>query len=484
MRGRHDAHVDLHPVLATDATQRSRFEYTQEPDLHFGSCLAKLVQEQGASVRELEEPLAPLCRARERPSLVAEELALERALGQGTTALCQKRPVRAIAGVIADPSVWMESEALTQLTRVASHPACVRAAGMPDLHPGRGIPIGAAFQLEGTVLPDLVGGDAGCGVLLIAGHKDGPRGDALERRLLASLEEPGLPHVDSGALLRTSWERGPSGLASLEGVPDVLAELAATLTDDGRSLTGAEVDAYLADLRGAVRFARTNRLLVALRLLRAAGLGSAARVGAMFDIVHNAVEPRSDGSYLHRKGAAPAERAQPTVVLGSRGAPSWVMEGLGNERCLCCVAHGAGRRIGSRVICDDTTLMYEEHPEAYNSTSTAPNRPCGCCIVRRGCRCASRASARNIRTKPVHSPRWPKPWPRARRPSSPAMRKLGVRVPVTSSADARSPPGAPSAARSNAPMPPERPMRPEMLEVGATRLTSCDGPRRTRCRAS
>jgi hypothetical protein len=33
-------------------------------------------------------------------------------------------------------------------------------------------------------------------------------------------------------------------------------------------------------------------------------------------------------------------------------------------------------------------------------------------------------------------------------------------------------------------MPPERPMRPEMLEVGATRLTSCDGPRRTRCRAS
>jgi release factor H-coupled RctB family protein len=330
---------------------------------------------------------------------------------------------------------------------------------MPDLHPGRGIPIGAAFQLEGTVLPDLVGGDAGCGVLLVAGRKDGPRGDALERRLLASLEEPVLPDVDPGALLRTSWERGPSGLTSLDGVPDVLAKLAATLTDDGapsgtltlepwwaeqlgsigggnhfaevarvdtvtdraraaalglrsdaqvvivhtgsralgtaladrhrgRSLSGADVEAYLADLRGAVRFARTNRLLVALRLLRAGGLGSAARVGAMFDIVHNAVERRSDGSYLHRKGAAPAERAQPTGVLGSRGAPSWVMEGLGNERCLCCVAHGAGRRmgrseahaklkarhtrasltrsaIGSRVICDDTTLMYEEHPDAY-----------------------------------------------------------------------------------------------------------------------
>ncbi|MET0409810.1 MAG: RtcB family protein, partial [Polyangiaceae bacterium] len=77
------------------------------------------------------------------------------------------------ASLIAHPSVWMESEAVSQLARVASHPDCLRAAGMPDLHPGRGIPIGAAFAFEGTVLPDLVGGDAGCGVLLVVGHKDG-----------------------------------------------------------------------------------------------------------------------------------------------------------------------------------------------------------------------------------------------------------------------------------------------------------------------
>jgi len=368
-------------------------------------------------------------------------------------------PLPTHASIMADASVWMESDAVAQLARTASHPACTRAVGMPDLHPGRGIPIGAAFLFEGTIIPDLVGGDAGCGVLLVAGRKDGPRGDALERRVLSALEEPVLPDVDPEALLACAWERGPSGLTDLNGVPDALAELASGMTRDpgasahlpfetrfaeqlgsvgggnhfaeisrveriadkprakalglgsdaqvvlvhtgsralgtliatryaGRPLASADIETYLADLRGAIRYARTNRLLVAFRLMQAAGLGSPARVSFMFDLVHNAVERRSDGAFLHRKGAAPAERGQPTVVLGSRGAPSWVMSGLGNDACLRSVAHGAGRRmgrseaydklrarhtrasltrtdLGTRVLCDDTTLMYEEHPDAY-----------------------------------------------------------------------------------------------------------------------
>lgn len=113
-----------------------------------------------------------------------------------------------------------------------------------------------------------------------------------------------------------------------------------------------------------------------------------SQLALVFDIVHNAVEAVSDGAFLHRKGAAPAERDQPSVVLGSRGAPSWLMVGLGNEECLCSIAHGAGRRmgrseaygklklrhtraslarseLGTRILCDDTVLMYEEHPDAY-----------------------------------------------------------------------------------------------------------------------
>jgi release factor H-coupled RctB family protein len=164
------------------------------------------------------------------------------------------------------------------------------------------------------------------------------------------------------------------------------SELAARYA--GQTLSLSDCNQYLADLRGAIRYARTNRLLVAWRLMRAAGLGSMARIALVFDIVHNAVEPCGEHAFLHRKGAAPAQRDQPTIVLGSRGAPSWLMTGLGNDQCLCSVAHGAGRRmgrseaydklrarhtraslarseLGTRVICDDTVLMYEEHPDAY-----------------------------------------------------------------------------------------------------------------------
>ena len=37
-----------------------------------------------------------------------------------------------------------------------------RVVGMPDLHPGRGNPIGAAFLTEEIIYPYLVGGDIGC----------------------------------------------------------------------------------------------------------------------------------------------------------------------------------------------------------------------------------------------------------------------------------------------------------------------------------
>ena len=44
------------------------------------------------------------------------------------------------ATLMASPDVWMEGDALEQLARVARFPGCRKAVGMPDLHPGPGIP--------------------------------------------------------------------------------------------------------------------------------------------------------------------------------------------------------------------------------------------------------------------------------------------------------------------------------------------------------
>ena len=116
----------------------------------------------------------------------------------------------------------------------------------------------------------------------------------------------------------------------------------------------------------------------------------------MLDVCHNSVTPaevEGRACWLHRKGAAPADRG-PVVIAGSRGAFTFLVrpsgDGAANLRSL---AHGAGRRwrrgeargrlsrryrpeqlrrtaLGSHVICDDRELLYDEAPEAYKDIET------------------------------------------------------------------------------------------------------------------
>jgi release factor H-coupled RctB family protein len=66
--------------------------------------------------------------------------------------------------IIASPQNWIEGWAIEQLKKTAELPHMKQAVGMPDLHPGKGNPIGAAFITEGVFNPYLVGNDVGCGM--------------------------------------------------------------------------------------------------------------------------------------------------------------------------------------------------------------------------------------------------------------------------------------------------------------------------------
>ncbi|WP_437997093.1 RtcB family protein [Sorangium sp. So ce185] len=368
------------------------------------------------------------------------------------------------ARLVARDDVWLEGNAVQQLARVAALPGCVRAVGMPDLHAGRGIPIGAAFAFADRVVPQLIGGDAGCGVRLVATSIGRMSADVLERRARQAMEDDPLADCDPAAVFEQVWRRGARGLAEVDGVPEALAQLAAAELEDGlrpsgdaspyragyegalgsvgggnhfleiarvgaprdpaaaaalglsagdlvvlahsgsRGLGGAlgqrwgdavlEGDAaepYLGELAGACRFARANRLLLAYRMLRALGAARASKIAGGLDLTHNDVAREIVGgapAWVHRKGAAPARGSDFTVVLGSRGAPSWVMRASDAEAGLRSVAHGAGRKmgrsearekiaaryrrrelarteLGGRVVCDDPALLLEEHPDAY-----------------------------------------------------------------------------------------------------------------------
>jgi release factor H-coupled RctB family protein len=66
--------------------------------------------------------------------------------------------------LVASEKNWIEGSAVQQLHFTAGLKGMVKVVGMPDLHPGRGNPIGAAFYSEGVIYPYLVGGDIGCGM--------------------------------------------------------------------------------------------------------------------------------------------------------------------------------------------------------------------------------------------------------------------------------------------------------------------------------
>lgn len=73
----------------------------------------------------------------------------------------QFKEEKPIIRVLAKHS-WLEDEAVKQLEKCATTLPNIRlAVGMPDLHPGKGFPIGTAFASEGIIYPHLIGSDIG-----------------------------------------------------------------------------------------------------------------------------------------------------------------------------------------------------------------------------------------------------------------------------------------------------------------------------------
>jgi len=331
--------------------------------------------------------------------------------------------------VIASPTTWIEGEALRQLDETARLPGMAEAVGMPDLHPGKGSPVGAAFLSEGVVRPALVGSDIGCGMALwqtdlsvrkARPDKLAPRLEGLdepwEGDVAAWLAEWGLDpspydaslgtvgHGNHFAELQVVQEvRDPDAFAGLRLDKDNVLLLVHTGSRGlGEAVLRAHVDrfraegvpagseeaaAYMAEHDNAVRWARANRDLVANRVLGAVGAGGFP----VLDVCHNNVVEAEVGGcrcFLHRKGAAPADKG-PVVIPGSRGDVSVLVRPVADRReALWSLAHGAGRKLarheakgklkgryrradlernpwGGAVVCGDDNLLWEEAPEAY-----------------------------------------------------------------------------------------------------------------------
>ena len=292
--------------------------------------------------------------------------------------------------VFANSRVWMEDAALQQLHTTAKLPGIRAAVGLPDLHPGRGYPVGAAFFSVGRFYPALVGGDIGCGMSLLAtdlrahqtsasklekalGNIDGPlaaehisdevhaelqaiaQGVGLfsaaqlaaslgtigggnhfaEVQVVDAVDEPGVLDAKRVYLMVHSGSRGLGGA--------ILRSHIERFNHDGLATDDLHATQYLAQHDAALRFAVLNRAHIAQRMARALR----CEAQAVLDITHNHVLPhvwQGQAGFLHRKGATPANQGL-VVIPGSRGDFSHVLRPVaGRHEALDSLAHGAGRK--------------------------------------------------------------------------------------------------------------------------------------------
>jgi release factor H-coupled RctB family protein len=333
--------------------------------------------------------------------------------------------------LFASTRSWIEGDALRQLYAAAKLDGMRQAVGFPDLHPGKGGPVGAAYVTEGLVYPYLIGGDIGCGMAWF--KTDLVQRDIKLNRwadLRFDLEHPwegdvreilaaaGLESTEFDEALGTLG--GGNHFAELQSVEEVFdtrefrqlglgkQQLVALVHSGSRGLGESILRAYVGEHRAngldvaslaaaaylrehdlAVCWAKANRALIGRRFIEAMG----AEAECLWDGCHNSITPREfEGGtvWVHRKGAVATE-GEPVMIPGSRGSLSYLVEPTGDgESHAWSLAHGAGRKwarsetrrrmrerfgmhqltqtpLGGRVICERRELLYEEAPAAYKN---------------------------------------------------------------------------------------------------------------------
>lgn len=322
--------------------------------------------------------------------------------------------------IIANDKCWMEHTALMQLENVAELPGVVRAVGLPDLHAGQS-PIGIAVETEGRLYPHLVGNDIGCGMgLYETGCKltKFKKDKAVVRlnNIRAMEDLPGTnptgepsPIVDLGTL------GGGNHFAEFQCVEEIIdAECFEALHIDKKQLlllvhcgsrgygqrilndyrdyaglpaAGEQAQQYLALHSDALYWASINRTVVADKLIE--WLGFSSGVEKKLDCCHNFVERYGNG-FIHRKGAV-SSLSGLVIIPGSRGSLTYIVQPAPDKSEACySLSHGAGRKwarslckgrirdkydrdsirqtkLGSRTVCHDTDLLFQEAPEAYKN---------------------------------------------------------------------------------------------------------------------
>jgi len=295
--------------------------------------------------------------------------------------------------LIASKETWIEGLAIQQLITTSALADMHQVAGMPDLHPGRGYPIGAAFYTRNKIYPALVGNDIGCGMSLwqtsaktskVNLSKLAKKFANIERPLDESWSTMIANRKNDKSITESSFDHalgtigGGNHFAEFQAIDDIydqqafnelglnkkhlqllvhsgsrgygqsiLFEHIRQFNHDGINTHGSDFEHYLSRHDEAVRWAELNRELIAQRFLMAIK----AQGNCLLDINHNLVSSKNingQSGWLHRKGATPSDQGY-VVIPGSRGDYTYLVKPITSNTeisnlSLFSLAHGAGRK--------------------------------------------------------------------------------------------------------------------------------------------
>lgn len=326
--------------------------------------------------------------------------------------------------MIASSRNWIDTRSVETLKKIARFEGVQKVVGLPDLSVGT-VPNGMAALTRERIYPHLIGGDIGCGMSLftlpLGMTKAGKfKVDKFEKRLdkLESLDEVELENdtplgyhlgtigkgnhfaelhlvheVKDQSLFETLGLDKSALYALIHSGSRAFGQIAfdrvAGMYDPscGIPAQSDQAKTYLNAHDQAIAHAAKSRETIAKKLFKAIGLGE--ETVSISDTAHNSITLTEDG-WLHRKGATPTDKGA-VIIAGSRGTLSYlVMPTSQTQHANHSLAHGAGRKwernsaeaklkdryslsdlkrtsIGSRVLCKDKKLLYEEAPQAYKN---------------------------------------------------------------------------------------------------------------------
>ncbi len=302
----------------------------------------------------------------------------------------------------------IEDGAMAQIENLTRLPFVMAPiAIMADCHEGFGMPIGGVLATRDAIIPNAVGVDIGCGMQAVCTnlfrhdlHRSqletfvwGMRGavpvgfvkheQGMPKRTLPAIEKFDLPEKDS--VVRAHFEAARKQVGTLgggnhfievqvdeedriwlmlhSGSRNVGLQVAkyyhgkaveARMQDQRlfvKDLAHLDLDsalgqAYVAEMRWCVAFARANRDLMMQQLMELLNELVRCDFEPAIDIAHNfAMEEVHFGErvWVHRKGATRARKGELGIIPGSQGTNSFIVRGKGAATSFESCSHGAGR---------------------------------------------------------------------------------------------------------------------------------------------